>query len=342
MKIQRIVLFFLYAFSSFIVPFVVMIILAFATATPPYTITSPITPEAIPEGVTVIPVPDGTPGSRILDGLLETIPRRSTTRTPSMVRYTRSDTGTAGEMLDLGSVIVAHEGADRDALAARREALPFLTAGEPGLMYRLVTEQWLWLLIAIFVYLAAQVPIWLKIASWAGTVARSDTAPAASREALLARLQQINQLESPLSVEAGRSPGEVLITWKFADHRWAGIMHAAGLKSTAVIRLRLDPRRNRVLAQDRIVHVRWKAGAGGRDTLSASLSMRAFKGIVFAQVERGTIRGISLNNGRVTLDPAYTYQFSIKEMRTPLIDIITSSGWDYVPVATFLGSRTRQ
>jgi hypothetical protein len=185
---------------------------------------------------------------------------------------------------------------------------------------------------AIGLYIIVLVPVWGRLATWAATIdPQADTEPVSADE-LRRRLFTINDLDSPLLVEEGSRRGEIVVTWKYADAHWVGLFQAMGVKRMARTRLRINERRKTVNSQDQITTVDWEALAIGR----AAFKVSGFRGIVFTSFDRSIGYGLAFRDGRVVLDKTHEYRFSIDELRAPIADIVTSSGWSLRPVILFL------
>jgi hypothetical protein len=184
--------------------------------------------------------------------------------------------------------------------------------------------------VAAIAYITALVFTWPRIASWASRVdAASDVSPV-SEEELRTRLLAINDTPTPVAVEENTESGELVGSWRYTDARWAGPLHSGGITRLARVRMRLDADRARVRIQDQTMHLDWGLGISGR----ASVSIGGFRGIVFGGYERGRGAGLVFRNGRLVYDQTYNYRFSAEELKGPIVDLVTGSGWDVVPVVT--------
>ena len=376
MNVKRVVLLFAYCFGCIILPVAVILPLYFLTAAEPYLVDEDaaafqsgafLEPSGLlgeegrllPQGQAIdVPgalaplqaeFPDHTrvglfrlPGpdeaGKAKSALLDQIPRNSTTYQPGQAGYTRSDGRGAGLVVAAGAFVIWVEGPDGDAVRARFGGLPFIRENpEKSLIGRVVLDHTGWFLAAILIYCLAQVFIWPRLASWAAQASpRPGAAPASAHE-LKARLLSLGSPDAPFQVEEGRAPGEIIVTWKYVDAHWAGLMAAGGVRSLARIRLRLDEAARTARAQDSLAGVTWDAaGIGAGSGLKAEVSWRAFKGIIFAQYDRGLVHGLIIKDGRPTFDRAYNYTFSFGELKNPVIDLVREAGWTYRPVITFI------
>lgn len=138
----------------------------------------------------------------------------------------------------------------------------------------------------------------------------------AVREKLLA----VNRPTAPFQIVDGSSDGVDLVAeWKVVDAQWYEIFAKAGLEKTFRVLMQLDAQKKEVRALDKELEVEWVAGI---PRLSASVT--AFRGQK-QEVSFGTAYAFTENGpGQV-----YNYRFSTKELKTPLQEAVTSSGWTY-------------
>lgn len=169
-----------------------------------------------------------------------------------------------------------------------------------------------------------------RVASWAATTEPEPGVAPVSAAVLRQRLLDLNHRDVPFTVAPGKRPNELVIDWRYADAKWFDLMRVAGLRRVFRLRIRLDEGPRAARAMDQWSAIDWSAGAGG-----AGLSFRTNFGITFYAVERGGVLGFQFKNGRLTLEPTYTWRFNLNHLRGPVAEVITSSGWRYKPVITF-------
>lgn len=169
-----------------------------------------------------------------------------------------------------------------------------------------------------------------RMGSWVGTVKPQPGVEPVDAAELLARLLAVNELDVPFHIVQDKK-GKLVAEWRIADAKWAGPMEAGGLKMVHKIKLELDARKNRVMAQDREWGCSFRAGIG-RFSMFGSF----FVGIDFFSYDRAAEYGLLFKNGRLVFGAAYNYRFQLSEMKTPLINVVTGSGWTFRPVATFI------
>jgi hypothetical protein len=170
--------------------------------------------------------------------------------------------------------------------------------------------------------------VWFfKGASWAAAVPAAAGVRAVSGRDLGARLLAINDLDVPFQVSMGEGSGVLFADWRYADAKWVDLAGASGLKRTFRIRLVLDEASHAVRATDYAASLDWGAGRGRAD-----LRWQAIISLVFFQRERHTVLGFQLDPS-VRPQPTlhYTYRFDLNEMKSPLVNIVTRSGWSWRP-----------
>ena len=179
----------------------------------------------------------------------------------------------------------------------------------------------------ISVYAFFLVLYFFKGAAWAGSSpARPGIVPVSSNE-LASRLESINELDVPFRVERGARPDQWIARWRNEDAHWVDLARARGLRRTFRIRLTLDESKGTVRATDEAATYDWSAGLGG-----ANLEWKSLLGIVFFQYESQSSFGLGLDEqGRFTLRPDYQYTFDLNEMKSPLVETVTRSGWAWRP-----------
>ncbi len=149
--------------------------------------------------------------------------------------------------------------------------------------------------------------------------------PVKSPDDVRARLQALNRPTAPYQVIDGQSEGVDLIAeWRIVDVKWYEIFAKAGLSKVFRIYLKLDPATHEVRAMDREYSVEWRVGVP-----ALKVAVSAFKGQK-QSIEFGKAYAFTeeLRPGEV-----YNYHFSTKELKTPIQEAVTSSGWTYKGVA---------
>ncbi len=177
------------------------------------------------------------------------------------------------------------------------------------------------LLLALYAY------GFFKGAAWVGRTPPASHASTVSAEELAARLEAINSLDAPFHIERGERPGEFFAEWRYADARWLDHAGAHSLRRTFRIRMLLDEATHSVRTSDYVAEF---DGSAGRD--GVRLEWRAMTGIIFQQVERRRVAGPQVDaHGRPTPNASYSFEFNLGDMKSPLIEAVTSAGWSWRP-----------
>lgn len=149
--------------------------------------------------------------------------------------------------------------------------------------------------------------------------------PVRSAEEVKQALLGLNRPTAPYRLVDGKSEQVDLIAeWRIVEASWYEVFSKAGLSKTFRIYLKLDPEKHEVRASDREYTLEWSVGVP-----KLSLAVSSFKGQI-QEVEFGTAYAFT-----ETLAPGqvYNYRFNTKEIKQPLQDAVTSSGWTYRGIA---------
>lgn len=155
------------------------------------------------------------------------------------------------------------------------------------------------------------------------------------KDDLIQRLVGSNNEQVPFSVSIGEGGGEgdIVVEWKIVDAAWREIFAKAQLEKSHRILLTFAESDHEVRALEESYEVSWRAGVP-----DLRLSVEKFRGRTFGSKQFGTayaFRGVNpLDFGQV-----YEYRFDVAEMKTPVIDTVTTGGWTFVPVTTKRGLR---
>ena len=183
--------------------------------------------------------------------------------------------------------------------------------------------------VALGGYLLFVATYFLKGIAWATRTDAKPIARALSAGELRERLTAINSLDVPFRVEPGRTGNELIAIWRYADAKWIDHARAHGTRRLHRIVLELDKAQHKVRATDYATDFDWSAGRGG-----ANLQWKFVTGVVLFQYEHQRVFGLQLDpQGRFTPSLSYSYTFNLQEMKSPLIEAVTRSGWTWQPVA---------
>lgn len=189
-------------------------------------------------------------------------------------------------------------------------------------------KYWFYILILILIYAAFQFPIWNRVVGWATKVLPKPGVLPVSESELRGRLLAINEMDVPFRV-VERKDGKIDVIWRLADAKWAGLMTLNKVTKIQVIRLKL-------LESDKTCHAVdiTKAVRATADGLQTSFSFDTFfsRGVVFWQWEYGKQYGLIFKDGQLTFDKVYEYKFSYDEIKSPIVNVVVQSGWQYKQV----------
>jgi hypothetical protein len=331
---RRIILYVLGIVAAMVVPVAIALLIGFLGPSPYLLDEDALGPEwssprRFPDGSTVAVTAYATPAeaNREAAAISQSIPTTFTSHTLNVVRYTRADDGRQGLLLPIGRRIVHVEAADDGAIDTRLQSLPFIRENSEKNVAWILFTRYLGVALAGIAVYAVLLGIGMaRGASWAAQIAPRPKTPSVTAKTLRARLLALNELDLPFQVR--EEPGGLVAEWRIADDRWIGLMEAGGLRDVHRIHLRLDPVREQVRSLDVRRTVEWSAGIA---EVSASFSL--FRGISFYDYDRGAQLGVFFRDGRWTTR-AYDYRFVLSEMKTPLVEAITGSGWRFTPVVT--------
>lgn len=139
------------------------------------------------------------------------------------------------------------------------------------------------------------------------------------------RLLALGHEKVPFTIGVGKD-ADLEAQWRIVDAAWYEIFAKAGLEKVHKIHLRLDETEHQVLALEESWEVSWRAGVP-----ALQLSVEKFQGRTFGSKEFG--RGYAFTGvNPLRFGEAYNYRFDLSEMKDPIIEVVTQSGWTFVPV----------
>ena len=121
---------------------------------------------------------------------------------------------------------------------------------------------------------------------------------------------------------------DILVELKIVDAQWYEFFAKAALKKTYQIYLLLNDAEKEVRALEKIGEVSWKKGIP-----KISYAKSSFQGRTIAHKEFGTSYAFKEPKPS-SFGKVYEYSFDVNDVKNPIIEIIISSGWSYVPVTT--------
>lgn len=141
------------------------------------------------------------------------------------------------------------------------------------------------------------------------------------RTALLA----LNRETAPWAVRDGAAEGcDLVAEWRIVDAKWFEVFAKAGLTKVSQTLMKFDEVVGQVRSVDRDWTVEWRAGVP-----DLALSAQAFRGQK-TEVSFGTAYAFTEDGG---YGQVYNYRFNSKEMKGPLQDVASASGWGWRGVA---------
>ena len=201
--------------------------------------------------------------------------------------------------------------------AARERRFAWLTPSTPR-DHALVT-------VAVAVWVLTVVAWFLAGASWAASAPPRPGAALVDRRELESRRRALNGLAVPWRGDRGRGEGEWWVTWRYAQARWLDLARANGVRRDFRVALWLDEQRRTVYAIDYAASLEGSIGRSG-----ARVAFKRMVGVQFFHLERVRTFGIQLDQGgRPTGALSHGYRFDLREMKGPLVQIVTQAGWQW-------------
>ena len=160
--------------------------------------------------------------------------------------------------------------------------------------------------------------LWDKLTS---TRKPEEGVVASSREEVRERILALNRPTAPFQIIDGADEGVDLIAeWKIVDAAWYEIFAKASLEKVFRIKMKFDEDERELRTKDEEYELSWRAGVPTLE-LSKSKTWGQTQSVQF-----GTRYGFTeeLRPGEI-----YTYKFSTGEMKDPIQEVVTQSGWTY-------------
>jgi len=250
---------------------------------------------------------------------------------PTYHRYKKNDAGLSGRIKLIEDVIFHVEAKDEEAIEQTFKSSGLLI---PNPKANILTDvfhkgkNWFYLLIFILIYGALQFPIWNRVVGWATKVLPKSGVLPVSESELRGRLLAINEMGVPFQV-VERKDGKIDVIWRLADAKWAGLMTLNKVTKIQIIRLSFSEKERTCRAID--ITKSLKATADG---LIMGFSFETFfsRGVTFWQWEYEKQYGLIFKDGQLTFDRVYEYKFSYDELKSPIVNVVVQSGWQYKQV----------
>ena len=142
------------------------------------------------------------------------------------------------------------------------------------------------------------------------------------------RLLALNQHDVPVQVVASPDGNTVDVSWRYADARWLDLMRVHQMRRTHKLVLGLDE-------QSHTARVReyWSAFDASAGLNDLRLNWTVARGMQFFEFEHRRIVGVQLNaSGQPTGELFKAYTFNLQELKQPIMEAVTVSGWTWQPV----------
>lgn len=178
------------------------------------------------------------------------------------------------------------------------------------------------MLAGLLIYMLFVSAVFLRLATWAAVKEPDAGARPVSAQSLRDALLAIDRLDVPFSVKPGTRPDELVAEWRYADRRWMDHARVHHMRKMFRYTLRLDEAAQTVRVFEFRAESEASAGADG-----ARLKFHMSRGITFFETRRETVFGLQFKDGRLTTDLSYSWRFDLDEIRAPLRDAATKSGW---------------
>ncbi|CAM5206763.1 hypothetical protein CDEF62S_06217 [Castellaniella defragrans] len=181
-------------------------------------------------------------------------------------------------------------------------------------------------LLFLLPYIVVMALVFIRLVSWSMTFNPEPGSHPITLRDLRQRLQTINDgAQFPFTVTPGKRPDEIIVDWKYADAAWLDLLRLHKITELTRLTIRLDESDHTARVREMQSQFGASVGAGG-----AGLSFNMQWGAVtFYQMKQETLYGIQIENGRPVAKLSYRYGFDIREMRDPLLKLITSNGWTF-------------
>jgi hypothetical protein len=192
-----------------------------------------------------------------------------------------------------------------------------------------LSSNWRAMIAFLVINLSLAVLWFFKGSAWSVRQRPQPGTPPESAALLRDHLLAVNQQNVPVQVVASPDSHNTLeITWRYADAQWFDLMRAHKMRRTHKLVLALDEHSHKVRMREY-----WSAFDASAGVNDMRLSWTAATGMQFFQFEHRRILGVQLDpNGKPTGELSKSYTFDLQELKQPIIDAVTASGWIWQPV----------
>lgn len=332
-------IFFLVYFAAFAVPMGIAALLV-VTGPDPYVISDDgpgqewLEERSFEDGSRVLVSAFYTPeeASEAARRRFDAVPTAFVNRTLAVARYRRSDNDRHGLILPVERYVIQVEAPNAEIVEQRFAALDFVAENpEPNIVWIALTERAGLSLTLLGLYVVFLFLLLTRGGAWAARIAPDASVAPVPAGTLRERLLAVNEFNQPFHVFEER-PGRLVAEWRLADTAWATAFATSGLRRAYRFHLDLDEAARTLRVLEKTYKIAW---GGGIRSLSGRVAF--FQGITFASIESGARYGLAFEPGKgLSADRHYTYRFNASEIRKPLAQIVTGSGWTWQPVVTFI------
>ncbi len=180
----------------------------------------------------------------------------------------------------------------------------------------------------VAINLSAAVFWFFKGSAWAARERGRHGGEAVDMSSLRSRLLELNGQEAPIALTLGQEGNTLEANWRYGDARWFDLMRAHQTKRVHRLALLLDEKGHTVRVREYWSAFDASAGPDGVD-----MRWEMAKGMQFFAFEHRRVFGAQLDAaGKLTGELSKAYTFNLQELKGPVMDAVTGSGWTWQPV----------
>ena len=215
-----------------------------------------------------------------------------------------------------------------ESKSARLDSPPPSNAPSKTQVSTRLSSNWRAMTAFLVINLALAVFWFFKGSAWSvRQTPQPDTRPEPA-PSLRGRLLALNQQNVPVQVVASPNDNILEITWRYAEAQWFDLMRVHKMQRTHKLELALDDHSHtaRVLEY-------WSAFDASAGPNDLHLNWTAARGMQFFEFEHRRVFGVQLDaSGKPTGELSKAYTFNLQELKGPIIEAVTTSGWTWQPV----------
>ena len=167
-----------------------------------------------------------------------------------------------------------------------------------------------------------------KASAWSTRTEPAAGVAVLAGDALRSRILDINHADVPVTVTRSADGATLEVTWRYADARWFDLMRVHRMQRAHKLVLDFDEASRTVRVREFVSAFDASAGIDG-----VKLQWHAARGMQFFQIDNQRVFGAQLDGeGRPTGAMSGGYSFNLQELKGPIIDAVTGSGWTWQPV----------